>query len=134
MLSTTTYEDTTYENNHYIRKETAVYRKSILSDVHYSVNLTLPKGDWFCGFVKVNFELTAEVTKPLWIDFRGKMIGNFTINGQAVTGESHFNNHQVHLPKEFLKLGSNEITVHILNKYRKDGVGLHSFIDKADGV
>ena len=93
MLSTTTYEDTTYENNHYIRKETAVYRKSILSDVHYSVNLTLPKGDWFCGFVKVNFELIAEVTKPLWIDFRGKMIGNFTINDQAVTGESHFNNH-----------------------------------------
>ena len=31
-------------------------------------------------------------------------------------------------------MGANAVSVCILNRYRKDGVGLHSFVDSQDGL
>ena len=38
------------------------------------------------------------------------------------------------MPSQYLKVGEhNQLSVLILNKYSKDGCGLHSFIDGKDG-
>ena len=52
------------------------------------------------------------------------------INGQEVISEFH--NQHVYLPERYLQPGANHISLHILNKYRNDSVGLHSFIDQSD--
>ena len=44
-----------------------------------------------------------------------------------------FKNHHLLIPSELLQVGQiNTAKVYFLNKYRKDGVGLHSFSDKTD--
>ena len=44
-----------------------------------------------------------------------------------------FRQHHLHLPEESLvENKENTVSMFILNKYRKDGIGLHSFIDKSD--
>ena len=62
-------------------------------------------------------------------------IGEYTINGQPVEASaSVFKNHHVAIPTAMLQVGQvNTVKLFILNKYRKDGVGLHSFVDKVDG-
>ena len=42
-------EDATYEKNVYVMKDTCIQRKSQVSEVYYSVNLALPRGDFFGG-------------------------------------------------------------------------------------
>jgi len=39
----------------------------------------------------------------------------------------------VTLVAEYLQVGTNEVELDLCNKYRKDGVGIHSYIDKVDG-
>jgi len=36
------------------------------------------------------------------------------------------------MPAKYLKVGSNIVTLKLWNKYRNDGVGLHSFVDPVD--
>jgi hypothetical protein len=56
-----------------------------------------------------------------------------TINGLAVEEGNIFRDHHLHLPSGSLKEEAvNTVTMFILNKYRKDGIGLHSFVDKQD--
>lgn len=66
-------------------------------------------------------------TSDFWLDFRGVKVGNMQMNGQEVISEFH--DQHVYLPERYLQLGTNHISLHILNKYRNDSVGLHSFID-----
>lgn len=47
-------------------------------------------------------------------------------------GENIFSNHLVEIPSSLLQVGKNFLTMDFLNKYRKDGVGLHSFVDSVD--
>lgn len=46
--------------------------------------------------------------------------------------EGTFNDHRVHLAAKYLQVGENNVSMQVFNKYRKDGVGLHTFTDKAD--
>ena len=125
-------EDATYEKNVYVMKDTCIQRKSQVSDVYYSVNLALPRGEYFGGQVTVNFKL-SDSKQDLFLDFRGIKIGQLLINGQAPAGKDLFRDHHIHLPAELLKCDAeNEVTLFILTKYRKDGMGLHTFIDKQD--
>ena len=134
----TTFEDVTYDTNHHITRESARFRDSFISEVSYKVDLALPKGDWFHGKVEVKFNLKQEVpaTQSLHLDFRGNKIGSFILNSNPVEFEETkvFHEHKVILPTKNLKMGENTLSMFILNKYRKDGVGLHSFIDKVDGL
>jgi len=46
-----------------------------------------------------------------------------------------FRDHHVHIPTTHLKVGEvNHLELSILNKYRKDGVGLHSYVDPTDNL
>ena len=132
------FEDLSYEKNHFVTKKEAVYRKAILSDIHYSVSLALPKGDIYLGHSKITFSLDGSAlansrSHPVSLDFRAIKICDVHLNGKQITSGAIFTNHQVHLPADFLKQGANELSLNYYNKYRKDGVGLHSFTDSVDG-
>ena len=49
-----------------------------------------------------------------------------------MTEENCFDNHQIILSAKYLKVGKNIVSVKIWSKYRRDGMGLHSFVDKSD--
>ena len=76
-------------------------------------------------------------TTDLKIDYRGISIGNYKVNGvnadSALPPDQLFKDHAIAIPTSLLKdQEKNVLTLHILNKYRRDGVGLHSFVDKVD--
>ena len=125
-------EDQTYEKNGFVTLENAKFRGSIVSDCSYDVTLALPKGEVYFGHVIVKFKLSEVPTKSLYMDFRGVKIGNLIVNGHEVKDENTFVDHHIHLPSAQLAVGDNHITLNIFNKYRKDGVGLHSYTDSAD--
>jgi hypothetical protein len=68
MIST----DKTYENNIYVNQAKAIYRASLVSDVKYSLTVAIPKGQFYFGIFKVEFNLISmPAGKPLTLDFRG---------------------------------------------------------------
>jgi len=125
-------EDTTYDQNIYISKETCIRRKAQVSDVFYGVSLALPRGEFFGGQVTVKFRLDGG-GEDLFLDFRGIKIARLLVNGEVVEGKDVFRDHHIHLPTQFLKPNtSNTVSLFILSKYRKCGMGLHTFHDKQD--
>jgi len=128
-------EDTTYEKNVYVQHADCVVRDKCFSDVSYDVALNLPRGDWYSGCVDVSFKVTELPTTDCFLDFRGIQIAQYVINDEPVDmNAAVFRNHHVNLPSGHLRVGeTNTARIFFLNKYRKDGVGLHSFIDKVDG-
>ena len=129
--------DPSYKENHYVTKENAQYREKFLTNVNYEVSLALPRGDAYYGSYKIDFDMTALPTsKPLCLDFRGVKIDKLKINGVDVQSpgddQKIFFKHQINLDTALLKVGANTVTLTLMNNYRKDGVGLHSFVDNAD--
>ena len=127
-------EDPTYEKNVFVQQADCIDRAQCLSDVSYHVRLNLPRGDWYSGCFKTDFKVNEAPTTDLFFDFRGIKIAQYSINGVAVADEARFfKNHHVTLPSSMLKVGeTNTVELFFVNKYRKDGVGLHSFVDKVD--
>jgi hypothetical protein len=41
--------DKTYESNIYVNEAKATYRKTLVSDVKYSLTLGIPKGEFYIG-------------------------------------------------------------------------------------
>ena len=128
-------EDTTYEKNVYVTQVDCIERAKCFADVAYDVKLNLPRGDWYSGCVEISFNLKQAPANELWFDFRGIKIAEYKINDEAVASDANtFKNHHVQIPTSMLRVGeTNRAKIYFLNKYRKDGVGLHSFIDKVDG-
>lgn len=60
----------------------AQFRKSILSDISYNVQLALLKGPTYMGQTTIKFNLSKKPEKELYIDFEGKMVNNIQINGK----------------------------------------------------
>ena len=118
----------------FVQHKDCVIRAKCLKDVSYDVKLNLPRGDYFSGCVDVRFTVTQLPTNDTWLDFRGLKITEYQINGEAAdSSKDLFNNHHVLLPNAQLRVNQvNEVRIFFLNKYRTDGVGLHSFVDKVD--
>jgi len=129
-------EDSTYEKNVFVQAADCVVRAQCFTNVSYDVKLNLPRGDWFSGCVDIKLNLKKAPTTDLFFDFRGIKIAEYVINGQPVAEDpSVFKNHHVKIPTSMLRVGDevNTVKIYFMNKYRKDGVGLHSFTDKTDG-
>jgi hypothetical protein len=115
----------------------AQMRSSLVSNVEYEVQLSLPKGPTYFGKAAVTFNLTTVPNpseQPLFLDFFGTDVANLNINGKAIQGEasSYFKNGMITLSSEHLRPGMNKISVELINNYRNDGYGVHSFTDKVD--
>jgi hypothetical protein len=120
-------EDPQYDKNVYLHVSTAKMRFEAITNVSYDVDLVLPKGEWYGGKVVVFFTLKSMPTSELFLDFRGVKVGQLDVNGKEFV--ANFNGHHLEVPQSGLVLGNNTLSVFIMNKYRKDGVGLHSFTD-----
>jgi hypothetical protein len=51
------FDDPTYESNVYLHTEFAQLRYKCVTNVAYTVDVLLPKGDWYTGRVTVTFDL-----------------------------------------------------------------------------
>ena len=128
-------EDSTFEKNVAVQFVDCIERAKCFADLHYEVRLNLPRGEWYTGSIVVSFKVKEVPSRDLWLDFRGVKIDNYSVNGEAVAGASIFANHHVILPSSHLRPGeTNTVKLDFLNKYRRDGIGLHSFTDKTDGL
>jgi aminopeptidase N len=101
------------------------------------VALSLPKGAQYFGKAAITFNLNkvpGANEEPIFIDFFGTDIANLIVNDKAVTMDigSYFREGKIILHSDLLKVGQNKVTVELINNYRNDGYGLHSFTDKVD--
>ena len=99
--------------------------------------MAIPKGESYFGRVIATFDLKEIPARSLALDFRGVKISHLKVNDQDVQNEAGENQttfveHEVNLPVQHLRVGANVVSMNIFNKYRKDGVGLHSFTDAVD--
>lgn len=97
----------------------------------------MPKGQTYFGKAAVSFNLSkvpGPNEQPIFLDFFGTDVANLKINNKAIQGESssYFKNGMITLNSEHLKDGMNHIVVELINNYRNDGYGIHSFTDKVD--
>ena len=69
----------------------------------------------------------AEPTTSCQPAFDCKPIEESARNAAAMVEERH-----IQLAAKYLQVGINTISLNMFNKYRKDGVGLHTFTDKSD--
>ena len=69
------FDDPTYESNVYLHTEFAQLRHKCVANVAYTVDLLLPKGDWYTGKVTVTFDLVCIPERELALDFRGMKLG-----------------------------------------------------------
>jgi aminopeptidase N len=85
------------------------------------------KGDSYEAVLKLTFELKSNDSELL-LDYSGKGIASFMVNGVKIENLSH-DGHFIHLDHASMSLGKNVILVHLKNQYASDGNGLHSFMD-----
>ena len=128
-------EDNTYEKNVYVQQADCILRAESFAEVSYDVKLNMPKGDWYSGCVVASFKVNKIPANDLFFDFRGIKIAEYQINGSPVQmNATTFKNHHVTIPSAMLQVDQvNKVQIFFLNKYRNDGVGMHSFVDKTDG-
>ena len=97
----------------------------------------MTKGKNFLGQATINFNLTAvpgPKDPPIFLEFVGKKVNNLRINGKKISSKDvkYYENGMITLNQN-LKVGENIARIHFFNKYRNDGNGLHSLVDKVDG-
>ncbi|CDW89925.1 aminopeptidase n [Stylonychia lemnae] len=130
------FSDQAYDTNIYIKRSDCEFRKEYVKDVTYNVQYCLPKGDHYFGLVNIDLTLNKIPHSRLFLDFRGVSISGLTVNGTLVEEATCFRDHKIYLPSNLL-LGdgqNNKISINVHNKYRKDGMGLHTFNDNQDNV
>jgi len=116
----------------------AQYRSSLVSNVAYDVKLSLPKGAQYFGKAAISFDLTklpGANEEPIFFDFFGTDVANLIINDKAIPSLAvgpYFRDGKIILDSNMLQVGHNMVTLELINNYRDDGYGLHSFTDKVD--
>jgi aminopeptidase N len=95
-----------------VSRSLAVYRKSVLTAIHYKLELSIPaqKSEAISAREVLNFKLST-VRLPLQLDFKEdpSKISLLTINGKTAAVK-HEKEHLILLP-QFLKKGDNEVRI-----------------------
>jgi len=95
-----------------VSRALAVYRKSVLSAIHYKLELSIPaqKTKAISAHEVLNFKLST-VKLPLQLDFKEdpSKISLLTVNGKKITVK-HDQEHLILLP-QYLKKGDNEVRI-----------------------
>jgi aminopeptidase N len=100
-----------------------------ISKTAYTFALELTRGaPDYQGDVTIQFDCTAG--GDTFLDFRGREITLFEVNGQAVTPE--WTGYRLTIPGASLK-ASNSVRIRYVNDYDHTGDGFHQFIDPEDG-
>jgi len=69
------FDDPNYESNKALHSEYAELRHKCVTNVAYTVDLIIPKGEWYTGKVTVSFDLVLMPDRELTLDFRGVRLG-----------------------------------------------------------
>jgi aminopeptidase N len=75
----------------------------------------------------------SEIPEDLFLNFKGESLSSVRINGKKISAkENVFNGNKIHLPKKYLE-ENNGVDIRYTGTYRKDGYGLHHYVDADDG-
>jgi hypothetical protein len=68
-------------------------------------------GDSFLGNVVIDFDLAEQVEDKecLFIDYKGRCMNSFKVNGTAVTDSELYKNQRLRMPEDLLKKGSSNV-------------------------
>jgi len=101
----------------------------MIKDVRYRIAFALLKGgDCYHGQVEIQFTAN-HITEDTFLDYKGRLIKWYSINGREVERQDTYHDHQLILPKEYLKMGENIVVVRFVSNYVRDCQGLHYFKD-----
>ena len=96
-----------------VSRQLAVYRKSVLSSVHYTLDLEIPaqRNEAIAAHETLSFELSA-TRLPLQVDFKEDpaKISSLMLNGSKIE-VNHQKEHLILLP-EYLQKGKNTLEIH----------------------
>src|SRR5829696_7599780 len=112
-----------------LTQDEAVERAARVSDAEYELSLDLRAGEsTYRGDLTIRFEATG--SGPLFLDYRGRSIERFEINGREI--EVDWAGYRLALPPDEL---DGHVTVRIVyvNAYDTTGDGFHRFVDPEDG-
>ena len=120
------------EQQAHLTETYARFRKAQISKPAYDLHITLvPDRDDFDGSAQLTFEIAANNTAPVTIDFASGTILNLTVNGAAVDYE--YARWFITLPASAFVPGANTVAIDYRRPFATDGAGLHKFTDPEDG-
>eukprot|EP00352_Strombidinopsis_acuminata_P006667 CAMPEP_0176353518 /NCGR_PEP_ID=MMETSP0126-20121128/11853_1 /TAXON_ID=141414 ORGANISM="Strombidinopsis acuminatum, Strain SPMC142" /NCGR_SAMPLE_ID=MMETSP0126 /ASSEMBLY_ACC=CAM_ASM_000229 /LENGTH=82 /DNA_ID=CAMNT_0017705205 /DNA_START=160 /DNA_END=408 /DNA_ORIENTATION=+ len=77
-------------------------------------------GETFHGQVAITFNLERQDDESVFIDYKGKLVKSFVVNGQKVEDASVFDSHKIRIPKDLQKVGENTAVVEFESFYVHD--------------
>ena len=127
------FEDPSFSKQNIPLTETeAAARHLQVKDVSYELQIAMPKDkEYYRGNVKITFTLGQ--VQGLFLDFHGKQVSKFQINGQ--TAKAVFLDHRIKFDEDeqLLKADSvNEVQFEFQNTYVDNSAGLHKYVDLKD--
>lgn len=122
----------TREDRRLLSEDYARFRKSQISNPVYHLALGLQANSpEFSGTATLIFDLAANQTAPVTVDFDSGTINSLSLNGEAVPYS--FERYFISIPAAAFTAGSNTLTISYSKPYATDGRGLHKFTDPEDG-
>lgn len=116
------------ESETYLLKNSeAQLRSSLISEVDYSLKLTLSEKFGFAGHLLASFTVSS-ATSSLWLDFKGDKVSSVSVNSNPVPVS--YSNAKIMLGA--IPAGKVQVEVVFLNSYSHDGLGLHGYTDPED--
>jgi aminopeptidase N len=110
----------------------------MISEVKYRLTMAPRKGgDSFLGKVLIEFNLSQDATQDhdssIFVDYKGRCVNKFAVNGTAVTDSQKYINERLYIPESLRKAGQkNQVEVLFESEYVTNCEGVHYFKDDAD--
>lgn len=130
--STTTTVDSGRVDKNLLTEQHAESRSRQVLSVNYRLSLDIGKAsERFSGQMAIDFELAANNTKPLTVDFEAGQIERLTVNGKTI--DSNYTRYFLTIAPEHLKPGKNTIVIAYNRPYATNGTGFHRREDSDTG-
>ena len=95
-------EDPGFDKNVALYKTEAEARRAHVTDVSYDLVMAFRKGDTCDGYIKITFRQVEEKDEDLFIDYHGKGVSRFHVNGKELDPAHHFKDQRLLIPKELV--------------------------------
>jgi aminopeptidase N len=120
------------EQQQHLTEAYARFRKAQISNPAYGLQIYIrPGSDTFIGTATLTFDLAADNTAPVTLDFDSGRITRLFVN--AVEVDYDYERWFLTLPAGLFDAGTNVIRVDYERPFATDGAGLHKFVDPEDG-
>ncbi len=121
------------ENQAHLTQAYARFRKAQINNPSYEVDIVIAEGSaTFSGSTTLSFDLAANNTAPVTLDFDSGTILSLSVNGAAA--DYAFEHWYISLPAAVFTPGTNTVSIIYERPFSSDGAGLHKFTDPEDGA